>query len=75
MTVPNAFTYPRTKIPAPPRSRRRCHCGCGKRASHMGQANGVTLMMGCELSVARWVKSPVRHRVAEIRTAQRGLSK
>jgi hypothetical protein len=41
----------------------------------MGQANGVTLMMGCELSVARWVKSPVRHRVAEIRTAQRGLSK
>jgi hypothetical protein len=39
----------------------------------MGQANGVTMMMGCELSVVRWVKSPVRHRVAEIRAAQRGL--
>lgn len=37
-------------------SRRRCHCGCKRRASHLGMANGVALMSGCELSVMRWVK-------------------
>lgn len=72
MTVANAFTDPRTKVLAPPKSRRRCHCGCNRRATHMGQANGVTMVMGCELSIARWVQSPFKHRVAQIRVAQRG---
>lgn len=40
-------------------SRRRCYCGCKKRATHIGMANGVGLMSGCELSVARWVKSGI----------------
>jgi hypothetical protein len=38
-------------------SRRRCHCGCGVRATHVGCANGVALMSGCELSVRRWVRT------------------
>ncbi len=36
----------------PPRSRRKCQCGCGKRSTHHGCANGITLMTGCELAVA-----------------------
>ena len=27
-----------------PASLRRCRCGCGKRATHVGMANGVALM-------------------------------
>jgi hypothetical protein len=38
------------------RSRRRCHCGCGTRATHLGMANGIALMSGCEMRVRRWVK-------------------
>jgi hypothetical protein len=41
----------------------------------MGQANGITMIVGCELSIARWVRNPVRHRVAEIRAAQHSISK
>lgn len=41
-----------------PKSRRRCGCGCGLRATHRGAANGVTLRTGCEMSIRRWVKSP-----------------
>lgn len=44
--------------PVQPRSRRRCQCGCGQRATKVGMANGVALMLGCELAVARWVKDP-----------------
>lgn len=40
------------------RSRRRCHCGCKKRATHLGMANGVALGSGCELSMRRWAKDP-----------------
>ena len=38
------------------RRRRNCSCGCKKRSTHMGRTNGITLMSGCELRVARWVK-------------------
>lgn len=75
MTVANAFTDPRDMVPVPPRSRRRCNCGCNRRATHLGRANGVGMLTGCQLSVARWVRSPVKHRVAEIRMAQRGITK
>lgn len=34
----------------------KCRCGCKKKATHIGMANGVGLAWGCELSVARWVK-------------------
>ncbi|MCE9565828.1 MAG: hypothetical protein K8U57_27705 [Planctomycetes bacterium] len=40
--------------PVAPKSRRRCHCGCKRCATHRGMANGVTLNMGCELSMQRW---------------------
>lgn len=36
--------------------RRRCRCGCKRRATHLGMANGVCLMSGCEFEVAYWVK-------------------
>lgn len=37
-------------------SRRRCHCGCRGRVTHVGTANGIGLTTGCELHVRRWVK-------------------
>lgn len=44
------------------RSRRRCQCGCKRRATHRGMANGVALVMGCELYVRRWVRDGIRAR-------------
>lgn len=38
-------------------SRRKCHCGCGHRKTHVGMANGVALTSGCEMYVRRWVKA------------------
>jgi len=54
----NAFTDRREMIAVMPRSRRRCHCGCGKRATHIGLANSMAMTRGCELYVRRWVKDP-----------------
>ena len=45
----------RDSWPADSRSRTRCHC-CGKRATHVGGAGALALMMGCELTVRRWVR-------------------
>lgn len=42
------------------KSRRRCGCGCRRRATHRGMANGVCLTMGCDLSIRRWVKEENR---------------
>ncbi len=42
--------------PVNPKSRRMCRCGCKKRATHLGMSNGVSLAIGCELSIRRWVK-------------------
>ena len=39
------------------RQRRNCPCGCKRRITHSGMANGVALFSGCELAVARWVKT------------------
>lgn len=38
------------------KTRRRCHCGCCGRQTHIGMCNGVGLIWGCELSVRRWAK-------------------
>ena len=46
--------------PVDARSRRRCGCGCRRRATHRGMANGVCLTMGCDLSMRRWVKEANR---------------
>jgi hypothetical protein len=40
-------------------SRRRCHCGCKTRVTHLGMANGIGLTEGCQLYVTRWVKDPM----------------
>ena len=39
------------------RRARRCPCGCGQRASHLGMANGIALAYGCELFIRRWVRN------------------
>ena len=39
-----------------PTSRRRCRCGCQKRATHVGMGDGLALTDGCELSIRRWVR-------------------
>jgi hypothetical protein len=38
-----------------PNKRRRCRCGCKGAKTHIGMANGVALMSGCEFAVRRWV--------------------
>lgn len=49
---------------------RRCHCGCGGKATHTGSSNGLALMSGCEMSVRRWVRDPADvYRIAHERTA------
>lgn len=35
---------------------RKCRCGCLRRETHRGMANGMALMEGCELEVRRWVR-------------------
>lgn len=45
-----------------PASRRLCHCGCRKRATHIGLGDGVALTQGCEFYVRRWVRDGVRTR-------------
>ena len=53
----NARHHRRYKVEAvPAMKRRKCRCGCERRITHMGAANGVGLYWGCELSVARWVR-------------------
>lgn len=48
----------------PPRRRRKCRCGCGRKQTHALMANGVALSGGCELSMrrkaAQWTKAKER---------------
>jgi len=46
----------RSLVSMPPRSRRRCGCGCDSRATHVGLGDGLALMSGCEMRVRRWVR-------------------
>lgn len=52
----SATEHVRYVEPIAPRSRRRCYCGCGRRATHSGYANGISLIDGCELSMRRWAR-------------------
>lgn len=54
-TWASSTVHARDLWPAPDR-RRKCHCGCGGRATHVGGCNGIALTSGCEMSVRRWVK-------------------
>lgn len=51
----SAVDHERYKQPVNPKSRGRCWC-CKRRATHLGMANGVALITGCEILVTRWVK-------------------
>lgn len=44
------------KSPLPPRNRRKCRCGCGKKETHLIMANGISLGGGCELDAHRFKK-------------------
>ena len=55
--VASADEHVRYAQPVSPRSRRRCHCGCKRRATHMGMANGIALTTACDLAVRRWIKT------------------
>lgn len=50
----NAYVHRRVKEPT--KVRRKCPCGCGRRTTHIGKANGIGMILGCELHVARWVQ-------------------
>lgn len=39
------------------KGRRMCRYGCRKKSTHTGRANGLTLTQGCQMSIARWVKT------------------
>lgn len=54
----SAMEHVRYAEPCVPAARRqKCRCGCERRKTHVGMANGVALYSGCELSVRRWVKT------------------
>jgi hypothetical protein len=38
------------------KSRRKCGC-CNRRATHIGTANGIAFVKGCEMSIRRWVRA------------------
>lgn len=52
----SAREHRRYAEPIGPEPRRYCACGCEGRATHRGACNGVALIIGCEMSVARWVR-------------------
>lgn len=62
--VASARTDARYSQAVRPASRRRCSCGCNTRATLMGMANGLALVTGCELAIARWVKTGFTRRPA-----------
>ncbi len=55
-TYGNVDLHTRHMQPVRPQSRRRCHCGCKQRATHIGMCNGVGLTTGCELYIRRWIR-------------------
>lgn len=56
----SASKHARYAVLAPPKSRKKCRCGCNNRATHRGMANGVCLTSGCALVIYRWVKTGSR---------------
>lgn len=55
--------HQRELLPVSKKQRRRCpYCpkDSGRKITHLGAANGVALMSGCEWHVRMWVKDPRR---------------
>jgi len=50
----NVKEHPLTITSLASTSRRRCKCGCGTRATHLGRANGLGMYSGCHQSVIIW---------------------
>ncbi|GGL44328.1 hypothetical protein GCM10011588_68820 [Nocardia jinanensis] len=71
--VGSAAAGDRTSALMPPRyrSRRRCYCGCGGKATHTGRADGITLVTGCELSMQRWVHTGEYRTHAQLEQSRR----
>lgn len=46
--------------PVSSRSRRRCFCGCKKRATHMGMNGEIGLVTACEMYIRRWVRDGIK---------------
>ena len=55
--VASSTEHVRYAQPVRATSRRRCTCGCGQRATHLGMANGCGLASGCAMAIARWAKT------------------
>lgn len=55
--IGSAHDHIRYSQPMEKKSRKRCHCGCGNRKTHLGMANGVAMTSACELAIARWVRT------------------
>lgn len=64
----NIFTHKRAIEKVSPKSRQRCWCGCNRRGTHYGTANGIGMTSPmCEMQARRWMKSPE----SAFRTARR----
>lgn len=71
----SALEHTRTwKVREGRRGRRICKVnGCQNKCTHVGLANGVALMSGCEWHVRRWCKDPLADmRIAAKRTEELG---
>lgn len=47
--------------PNRPGRKPKCCCGCNGVKTHIGMANGVCLISGCEWRVRKWVKEGKAH--------------
>lgn len=59
-TYANALIHPRSwKLRTGRRGRRICrHNGCRNKVTHLGLANGLAMLCGCEWHVFRWLRDP-----------------
>lgn len=56
----SALKHTRTWMLDKKRRRRACGiCGCQNKSTHLGLANGIALMGGCEWHVKRWCRDPL----------------
>lgn len=39
---------------------RKCYCGCGAKAKYRAMFNGICMGEGCEMSMHRFVRDPLR---------------